>query len=106
MAQGLTSTSGLATLKVIVGFEMLDQLYLILRDSLAINMHYNIQWDHKIIYSHQQHLSDIASHANSHSRPTVQTYTICSVIDNDMDFCILHKTVYMEIQQWSETKGF
>jgi hypothetical protein len=49
---GLNENCDLPTLKDIANITTLDQLYLILRDSPAINKHFEILWDHKIMYKH------------------------------------------------------
>jgi hypothetical protein len=50
ITSGLNDTCDLSKLKEITNIETLDQLYLILRDSPAINKHFDIQWNHKIVY--------------------------------------------------------
>lgn len=93
MAQGLTDTSDLSTLKMIVGIETLYQLYLILHDSPAVNIHFNIKWDHKIMYCPLRHSLGIASQMAPTNNSSIQTYTVRSVTDNDIEFCILLKTM-------------
>jgi hypothetical protein len=47
---GLKDATDLNMFKKIVGVNNLDQLYVVLRDSPALNTHFDIQWDHKIMY--------------------------------------------------------
>ncbi len=101
---GLNEHCDLPTLKDITNIATLDQLYLILHDSPAINKHFEIQWDHKIIYK------PVAYEAPDRitepaSNNTALIYTVRSLADQDMEFCIFHKLVHEEITKWMHSSG-
>jgi hypothetical protein len=100
---GLHDKCDLSTLKEITDIGTLDQLYLVLCDSPAITTHFEVLWNHKIMYKRippntpaQQPDSTLMSPANIHN--------VRLVADHDIEFCILHKAVYEEITKWMKTK--
>jgi hypothetical protein len=98
---GLNEHCDLHTLKEITNIASLDQLYLILHDSPAINTHFEIQWDHKIIYKPIAPDRIIESTSNN----TAIIYTVRSLADQDMEFCIFHKLVHDKITKWMHSSG-
>jgi hypothetical protein len=94
ITSGLNDTCDLSKLKEITKIETLDQLYLILHDSPAINKHFDIQWNHKIMYRplryniQQETLAPVES-------PRI--HIVRHLADHNIEFCILHKAVYDEI---------
>jgi len=49
-------TLGLGRVKKNMGVETITQLYLTLRDSLAVNTHFDITWSHKVQYQQKMRL--------------------------------------------------
>jgi hypothetical protein len=47
---GLSVNTELQQLKMIFQVNTMDQLFIILRDSPAINTNFDLHWDHKICY--------------------------------------------------------
>jgi len=105
---GLTSSTDLSGIKTIMGIETFDQFYLFLRDSLALKPFYNISWDHKIIYQKHVQLTNVPherTNQQTDPKPTTITeptriYQIRLMMDSDMEFCVFHKRVYIEITAW------
>jgi len=99
ISAGLNERTELSTLKNIVGIYTLDQLYLILRDSPAINKHFDIAWYHRIMHRPKHY--DIPE-LKSRESISAKRHAIKSVTDRDIEFCILHKTIFAEIMLWME----
>lgn len=97
---GLKPETDLNTFKKIVGVDNLDQLFVVLRDSPAINAYFDIQWDHKIMYCMKPR-HDIES-SFTENTPAHKKYTVKACADHDIEFCILHKRIFQDIQQWSK----
>jgi hypothetical protein len=102
---GLNETRDLSTLKDITNTETLDQIYLILRNSPAINKYFEILWDHKIMYKQIS-----PTHMEQKSTPQISSNTalintIRTLADHDMEFCIFHKFIYEEITNWMNSSG-
>lgn len=98
--------------KEIFGVDSLDQLYIILRDSPAINMHHELTWDHKICYRSNSAAPHIPiSPAGTNDSQTTDAsdnldhkyFIIHSVADTDPEFGILHKKLYELVKTWAET---
>jgi len=96
---GLTIDTDLGTFKQIIGIETLDQLYVILRDSPALNQHFDMVWDHKILYRPKVHVPILLS--NTNNKMERRTYLIKTIADMDIEFCIFHSNIFREINQWS-----
>ncbi len=96
---GLHDKCDLSTLKEITDIGTLDQLYLVLRDSPAINKHFEILWNYKIIYKHIQSNTP-AQQTDLASMNPANIHMVHILADHDIEFCIFHKAVYDGITKW------
>jgi hypothetical protein len=97
----------------------MDQLYIFFRDSPAINSTVKLKWDHKICYL-QHVVPDIASapinakltsvitgKCNALMKHAIPIFWHVKDIENDhienMEFSIMHKPLYEEIEKWMNT---
>ena len=99
-ASGLTSTLDLRTFKIIIGIETLDQLYVVLRESPALQEHFDMVWDHKILYRPKPPVPVLLTATTDRTVP--RRYTIKNLNDLDVEFCIFHLNIFTEIQEWSK----
>jgi len=105
ISQGLHYTSSLNQVKTIMGIETISQLYLILRDSEAVNTTYNINWDHEIQYSRKvteeadHNFKAIKYEPDNHATK----HTVITMSDMDEEFSVLHRKLFNIVQQWAST---
>jgi len=97
---GLSIQTDLNTIKKIVGVDNLDQLLVVMRDSPALSTHFDLQWDHKIMYHMKE--PQVLKPSLLGKFSTQKKYTVKSCMDTDMEFCILHKRIFQDIQEWSQ----
>lgn len=103
--QGLHSGTDLTQFKQLLGVISLEQIYLFLRDSPAINQHFDIIWNHKIHYKVKD---DKAieyvdrTDANNQSNSPLTIHNSVTGIDT-IDFGIFHQTVFNSIDGWAHT---
>jgi hypothetical protein len=95
------------------------KLFLILKNSPAINTYYNLSWDHNIQYSLRTPTNDnvffrshvvtesemeeifdkVADHKQIHTMPEQKNlYTIHFINDIDIEFLVFHKKTLVVIQ--------
>lgn len=97
--QGLHQHSDLAFVKNILQMDTLDQLFLFFRDSPAIQMGFNIYWDHKINYQSKTvvtvaEITPITTNVNKY---------MVYLLSLDIEFPVFHQKVFKLIQKWSTT---
>lgn len=111
---GLTYETDLITMKAYFGVKTLDQLYPILCDSLAINAHYYLAWDHKI-YDHpkiqnehfaQNEINNVSAYTGTSNLYEPFTSHPINMHDNsETEFIIFHKLMYDTISKWDTSDG-
>jgi hypothetical protein len=103
---GLNQKSELGCIKTIIGIDTLDQLFLLLRDSPALQDIYEITWNHKIMYQLKEQKSTDETQILHQQPPHLhdhvpKIYTVTLANENDIEFCILHKLVTDSINTWA-----
>jgi hypothetical protein len=120
MERGLSSKSPLTQVKAIMRIDTVAQLYLTLRDFPAVNVHYDIKWDHKIEYQlkpmetdtvqikeektdtgHIKNDDGIKTQIKNDAMQLNPTYKVRAVSNQDEEFKVFHKLIYDEISQWA-----
>jgi hypothetical protein len=95
---GLNVNTELQQLKRILQVNTMDQLFIILRDSPAINTKFDLHWNHKICYRlKHDSLDKNLLPETKHDTPGHTHVTTM----NDDEFSILHKIIYELISEWT-----
>jgi hypothetical protein len=110
MEQGVNQFADLAFVKSILGTETLDQLFIIFRNSPALQDDFELVWDHKINYRPKRQTQSIVTphrsnmsndHQTTTSPDTIHNSVMANVIDHPIDFNIFHKKLHTLIDHWA-----